>query len=59
MPKPSRKSRQSAARGMAEILDATLFKALCDPVRQKIVGTLTIEGRADVQSVAKQLPQDS
>ena len=59
MPKPSRKTRESAARGLAEILDATLSKALCDPVRQKIVGILTIEGRADVQSVAKQLPHDS
>ena len=45
MPKPTRKSLERAARELAEILDATLFKALCDPGRQKIVSILTIEGR--------------
>ena len=59
MPKPTRQSREKAARELAEILDAKLFKALCDPVRQKIVYLLTLEGRSDVQSVAQHLPQDS
>ena len=58
MSQPTRKSRERAAHELAEILDAKLFRALCDPVRQEIVGILTLEGRANVQSVAQHLPQD-
>ena len=58
MSQPTRKSRQRAARELGEILDAQLFRALCDPARQKIVEILTLEGRLNVQSVAQHLPQD-
>lgn len=57
-PTPSRRTREKAARELAEIFDSKLFKALCEPVRIEIVKFLTAEGRCDVQTVAAQFPQD-
>ncbi len=54
---PSRSAREKAGRELAEILDSTLFKALCEPVRVEIVKFLTVEGRSDVSTVAEHFPQ--
>jgi len=47
-----------AAQELAAILDSQLFRALCEPVRVEMVKFLTANGRADVQTIAAQVPQD-
>jgi DNA-binding transcriptional ArsR family regulator len=54
---PSRKTREKAARELAEIFDSKLFKALCEPVRIEIVKFLTAEGSSDVRTIAAHFPQ--
>lgn len=51
-------ARRRAARGLAEILDSKLFKALCEPTRIAIVKFLTAKGRSDLGTVAAGFPQD-
>ena len=53
------RTRASAARGLSELLDSNLFKALCEPVRVEILKTLTAKGRCDVSTIAEHFPQDS
>ena len=53
----SRRTREKAARELAEIFDSKLFKALCEPVRVEIVKFLTAEGRSDVRTIAAHMPQ--
>jgi DNA-binding transcriptional ArsR family regulator len=55
---PTRSSRTRAAQELAAILDSQLFRALCEPARVDIVKFLTAHGRADVQTIAAQVPQD-
>jgi DNA-binding transcriptional ArsR family regulator len=57
MPRLNRRSREKAARELAEIFDSKLFKALCEPVRVEIVKFLTAEGRSDVRTIAAHFPQ--
>ena len=57
-PRANRRSRERAAQELAAILDSQLFRALCEPVRVDIVKFLTANGRADVQTIAAQVPQD-
>ena len=52
------RARERAASGCAGILDAELFKALCEPVRVEIVRLLIAHGRSDLSSLAAELPQD-
>jgi DNA-binding transcriptional ArsR family regulator len=59
MAKPSARTRARAARGLTELLDSKLFRALCEPVRVEILRTLTAEGRCDVGTIAEHFPQDS
>lgn len=40
------------------IFDAELFRALCEPVRLKIISRLMQLGRADVAAIAKGFSQD-
>ena len=51
--------RRSTAAGCAGVLDSTLFRALCEPVRIEIVRLLIAEGRSDLTSIAAELPQDA
>jgi DNA-binding transcriptional ArsR family regulator len=53
------RTRASAARGLTELLDSKLFKALCEPVRVEILKILTAKGRCDVSTIAEHFPQDS
>ncbi len=59
MAKLTARTRATAARGLTELLDSKLFKALCEPVRVEILRTLTAEGRCDVTTIAEHFPQDS
>jgi DNA-binding transcriptional ArsR family regulator len=53
------RTRERAARGLAELLEAKFFKALCEPVRVEIVKILSAKGRCDVTTIAEHFPQDS
>jgi DNA-binding transcriptional ArsR family regulator len=55
---PTAKARQTAARGLAEVVDSKLFRALCEPARIDILRQLTILGRVDIGTLAERLPQD-
>ncbi len=39
-------------------LDSKLFKALSEPVRAQILKFLMLNGRADISTIARNLPQD-
>jgi DNA-binding transcriptional ArsR family regulator len=53
-------ARTAAAAGceLARIFDSDLLAALCESVRLEIVRILVTQGRADLQRIAGQLPQD-
>lgn len=51
-------ARQTAARGLAEVVDSKLFRALCEPARIDILRQLTVLGRVDIGTLADRLPQD-
>jgi DNA-binding transcriptional ArsR family regulator len=57
-PKPTRRSRERAARELREILDGKLFGALCEAVRVALVEFLTVHGRSDIATIAAAFPQD-
>ena len=58
MTTPTPKTRKKAARGLSEIMDSKLFKALCEPVRVEILKVLTAKGRCDVSAIAENFRQD-
>ena len=51
-------TRAKAARACLAVLDADLFRALCEPARLEVVRRLVLLGRADVGTIAEGLPQD-
>jgi len=57
-PPPSLAIRRKAARELDSILEAKVFRALCEPVRIEILKRLTIQGRSDIASIAAHVPQD-
>jgi DNA-binding transcriptional ArsR family regulator len=56
--RPTRQSRQRAAKQLGEILDGQLFGALCEPMRVALVEFLTVNGRSDIATIAEAFPQD-
>ena len=52
------RTRSDAACELARIFDADLLAALCEPVRIDIVRVIAAKRRADLQTIADQLPQD-
>jgi DNA-binding transcriptional ArsR family regulator len=56
--RPTRQSRERAAKELREILDGRLFGALSDPVRVALVELLTVNGRSDIATIASRFPQD-
>jgi DNA-binding transcriptional ArsR family regulator len=56
--RPTRRSREKAAKALREILNGNLFGALCEPVRVALIEFLTISGRADIATIAAAFPQD-
>jgi DNA-binding transcriptional ArsR family regulator len=56
--RPTRHTRERAAKQLREILNGRLFGALCEPVRVSLVEFLTIHGRSDIATIATAFPQD-
>jgi predicted transcriptional regulator len=56
--RPTRQSREKAAKALREILNGNLFAALCEPVRVAVIEFLTIRGRSDIATIAAAFPQD-
>lgn len=56
--KPTARAKSTALAALADTLDANFFKAIAEPVRQRIVLILLHEGRSNVQEVAQHLVQD-
>lgn len=54
----SRETRRRAARALDAILEAKVFRALCEPVRIEILKRLTLQGRSDIATIAAHVPQD-
>ena len=54
----SNEARRRAARELDAILEAKVFRALCEPVRIEILKRLTLQGRSDVAAIAAHVPQD-
>jgi DNA-binding transcriptional ArsR family regulator len=52
------KAKSHAVAVLAEALDAQFFRAIAEPVRQRIVLILLQQGRSSIQEVAQYLVQD-
>src|SRR5512145_248754 len=50
-------TRRQAARELDGILEAKVFRALCEPARIEILKLLTLWGRSDVATIAAEVPQ--
>ena len=50
--------RPKAVDDLITALDSKLFKALSEPVRGEILRFLLLNGRADISTIAENLPQD-
>jgi DNA-binding transcriptional ArsR family regulator len=50
-------TRARAARELDGILEAKVFRALCEPARIEILKLLTLRGRSDVATIAAEVPQ--
>ena len=46
------------AEELVEVLDSKFFKTLSEPVRVQILKFLMLNGRADIGSIAENMPQD-
>ena len=57
MPSTAR-TRLDPVRELARVFDSDLLAALCEPVRIDIVRVIAAKRRADLQTIADQLPQD-
>ena len=51
-------SRSQIAEEVVEALDSKFFKTLSEPVRVQILKYLMLNGRADIQTIAENMPQD-
>lgn len=58
MRKLTSNAKSQAIAELADALDANFFKAIAEPVRQKIILILLEEGRSNIQEVAQHLAQD-
>jgi DNA-binding transcriptional ArsR family regulator len=56
--RPTRQSRERAAKQLGAILNGQLFGALCEPIRVALVEFLTVNGRSDIATIAEAFPQD-
>ena len=50
--------KRSLQRGVVQVLDAGLLRALAEPARLELVKMLLLYGPQDINSVARRLPQD-
>ena len=51
-------SRNEIAEELVEAFDSKFFRTLSEPVRVQILKFLMLNGRADVGTIAKNMPQD-
>ena len=51
-------SRNEIAEELVEAFDSKFFKTLSEPVRVQILKFLMLNGRADIGTIAKNMPQD-
>ena len=51
-------SRSQIAEELVEAVDSKFFKTLSEPVRVQILKYLMLNGRADIQTIAENMPQD-
>jgi DNA-binding transcriptional ArsR family regulator len=51
-------SRSQIAEELVEAVDSKFFKTLSEPVRVQILKYLILNGRADIQTIAENMPQD-
>jgi len=51
-------SRIQIANELVEAVDSKFFKTLSEPVRVQILKFLMLNGRADIQTIAENMPQD-
>lgn len=51
-------TRSQAANACTDVLDTTFFNALCEPVRIQLVRALVLNGKSDIQTLAKDFSQD-
>ena len=54
----NRQSKFQIAEELVEALDSKFFKTLSEPVRVQILKFLMLNGRADIQTIAENMPQD-
>jgi DNA-binding transcriptional ArsR family regulator len=52
------KKQAEIANKMVDVLDSKFFKSLSEPVRVQILRYLLLNGRADIGTIAQNLPQD-
>jgi len=55
---PMAQQRPKEIDDLVAALDSKLFKALSEPVRAQILKFLILNGRSDISTIAKHLPQD-
>ena len=58
MEKEISKSKMKIAEELVEAFDSKLFKTLSEPVRVQILKFLMLNGRADIGTIAENMPQD-
>lgn len=58
MEETKQQSRNEIAEELVEAIDSKFFKTLSEPVRIQILKFLMLNGRADIGTIAKHLPQD-
>jgi len=51
-------SKTQIAELLVEAVDSKFFKTLSEPVRVQILKYLMLNGRADIQTIAENMPQD-
>ncbi len=52
------KQQAKIANQLVDVLDSKFFKSLSEPVRVQIIRYLLLNGRADIGTIAQDLPQD-
>jgi len=52
------KNQAQIANKLVEVMDSKFFKSLGEPVRVEIIRFLLLNGRADIGTIAENMPQD-
>jgi DNA-binding transcriptional ArsR family regulator len=52
------KKQAEIANELVAVLDSKFFKSLGEPVRVEIIRFLLLNGRADIATIAENMPQD-